>query len=111
MQYRGKEYSVVQGINPGIWKWTVRLTAKQAAGRAVCASSLRLLKKTPTITWHACHSDFFSLNDVFGVCCLICQRSSVSRTISLMHRETAPSSTWLRKTHVSPDLWGRWRSA
>jgi hypothetical protein len=25
MQYRGKEYSVVKGIKPGTWKWTVRL--------------------------------------------------------------------------------------
>src|SRR3954452_14938180 len=25
MQYRGKEYSIVQGIKPGTWKWTVRL--------------------------------------------------------------------------------------
>jgi hypothetical protein len=25
MQYRGKENSIVQGIKPGTWKWTVRL--------------------------------------------------------------------------------------
>jgi hypothetical protein len=25
MQYRGKEYSIAQGIKPGTWKWTVRL--------------------------------------------------------------------------------------
>jgi hypothetical protein len=25
MEYRGKQYSIVHGVKPGTWKWTVRL--------------------------------------------------------------------------------------
>ena len=25
MEYRGKQYTIVQGIQPGSWKWTVEL--------------------------------------------------------------------------------------
>jgi hypothetical protein len=28
MEYRGKEYTIVQGIGPNLWKWTVRLDEK-----------------------------------------------------------------------------------
>jgi len=28
MEYRGKHYTIVQGIAPNLWKWTVRLDEK-----------------------------------------------------------------------------------
>jgi hypothetical protein len=28
MEYRGKQYTIVQGIGPNLWKWTVRLDEK-----------------------------------------------------------------------------------
>jgi hypothetical protein len=28
MEYRGKSYTIVQGIEPGSWKWTVHLDEK-----------------------------------------------------------------------------------
>jgi hypothetical protein len=28
MEYRGKSYTIVQGVGPNSWKWTVRLDEK-----------------------------------------------------------------------------------
>jgi hypothetical protein len=28
MEYRGKQYTIVQGVGPNLWKWTVRLDEK-----------------------------------------------------------------------------------
>jgi hypothetical protein len=28
MEYRGKSYTIVQGIGPNSWKWTIRLDEK-----------------------------------------------------------------------------------
>jgi len=28
MEYRGKQYTIVQGIGPDSWRWTVRLDEK-----------------------------------------------------------------------------------
>ncbi len=30
MEYRGKDYTIVQGIEPNSWKWNVRLDEKTA---------------------------------------------------------------------------------
>ncbi len=30
VEYRGKQYTIVQGVEPGTWKWTVRLDEKTA---------------------------------------------------------------------------------
>jgi hypothetical protein len=30
MEYRGKTYTIVQGIEPNVWKWTVQLDEKTA---------------------------------------------------------------------------------
>jgi hypothetical protein len=48
MQYRGKHYIVVQGIEPGSWKWTVDLdeqTSKsgEAKTRGLAVSAVVLL--------------------------------------------------------------------
>jgi hypothetical protein len=48
MQYRGKHYTVVQGIEPNSWKWTVDLdeqTAKsgEARTRGLAVSAVVLL--------------------------------------------------------------------
>jgi hypothetical protein len=34
MEYRGKHYSVVQGIEGGMWKWTADLDGHTKSGRA-----------------------------------------------------------------------------
>ena len=44
MEYRGKSYTVVQGIEPNLWKWTVRLDEKttisgEAGTRAAAVNS------------------------------------------------------------------------
>jgi hypothetical protein len=28
MEYRGKQYTIVQGVGPNFWKWTVHLDEK-----------------------------------------------------------------------------------
>jgi hypothetical protein len=28
MEYRGKQYTIVQGVEPGSWRWTVHLDEK-----------------------------------------------------------------------------------
>lgn len=48
MQYRGKPYIVVQGIEPGSWKWTVDLderssTSGEAKTRGLAISAVVLL--------------------------------------------------------------------
>jgi hypothetical protein len=48
MQYRGKHYIVVQGVEPGSWKWTVDLdeqTSKsgEAKTRGLAVSAVVLL--------------------------------------------------------------------
>jgi hypothetical protein len=34
MQYRGTEYSVVQGIERGVWKWSASVAGMLVAGKA-----------------------------------------------------------------------------
>jgi hypothetical protein len=34
MEYRGKQYSVVQGLN-GVWKWSVVLDGHTKSGKAI----------------------------------------------------------------------------
>jgi hypothetical protein len=48
MQYRGKHYMVVQGIEPGSWKWTVDLDERtsrsgEAKTRGLAISAVVLL--------------------------------------------------------------------
>jgi hypothetical protein len=45
MQYRGKSYTIVQGIGPNSWKWTIRLDEKttksgEAPSRAAAKNSV-----------------------------------------------------------------------
>ena len=45
MEYRGKQYTIVQGIGPDSWKWTVHLDEKtvksgRATSRAAAVNSL-----------------------------------------------------------------------
>jgi hypothetical protein len=45
MEYRGKHYTIVQGIEPNSWKWTVRLDEKtvksgHATSRAAAMNSV-----------------------------------------------------------------------
>jgi hypothetical protein len=34
MEYRGKQYTVLQGLEPGSWKWSVQLDGRTRSGRA-----------------------------------------------------------------------------
>jgi hypothetical protein len=34
MEYRGKQYSVVQGIGPSEWKWSIPLDGHAKSGKA-----------------------------------------------------------------------------
>jgi hypothetical protein len=41
MEYRGKQYTMVQGVEPGTWKWTVRLdetTARSSTDKTRAAA-------------------------------------------------------------------------
>jgi hypothetical protein len=45
MEYRGKQYTIVQGIGPDSWKWTVHLDEKtvesgEATSRAAARNSI-----------------------------------------------------------------------
>jgi hypothetical protein len=45
MEYRGKTYTIVQGIGPNSWKWTVRLDEKtvktgEASSRAAAKNTV-----------------------------------------------------------------------
>jgi hypothetical protein len=45
MEYRGKQYTIVQGIGPGSWRWTVHLDEKtiksgQATSRSAAMTSV-----------------------------------------------------------------------
>jgi hypothetical protein len=45
MEYRGKKYTIVQGIGPNAWKWTVRLDDKtvktgEASSREAATNSV-----------------------------------------------------------------------
>jgi hypothetical protein len=45
MEYRGKQYTIVQGIGPDSWKWTVQLDEKtvesgEATSRAAARNSV-----------------------------------------------------------------------
>ncbi len=45
MEYRGKQYTIVQGIGPDSWKWTVHLDEKtvesgEATSRAAARNSV-----------------------------------------------------------------------
>jgi hypothetical protein len=57
MEYRGKHYSIVPGIGPDSWKWTVRLDEKnvkagQAKSRAAAkALAPKKLIPRPLMAW------------------------------------------------------------
>jgi hypothetical protein len=43
MEYRGKHYTIVQGIRPDCWKWTVHLHEKSAkSGIATTREATRI---------------------------------------------------------------------
>ena len=42
MEYRGKQYTIVQGIGPDSWKWTVHLDEKTVeSGEAISRAAAR----------------------------------------------------------------------
>ena len=46
MEYRGKTYSIVQGVDPGTWKWTVQLdeqTAKSGEAKSLAAARTEVI--------------------------------------------------------------------
>jgi hypothetical protein len=50
MEYRGKNFTIVQGIGPDSWKWTVRLDEKTVkSGEATSRSTAK--------TWVVCLID------------------------------------------------------
>jgi hypothetical protein len=40
MEYRGKQYTVVQGIGPSSWKWKVQLDGSVKSGEAATRTSV-----------------------------------------------------------------------
>ena len=46
MEYRGKQYTIVQGVEPGSWRWTVHLdeqTVKSGIADSRAAATIRVI--------------------------------------------------------------------
>jgi hypothetical protein len=47
MEYRGKSYTIVQGIEPNVWKWKVQLDEKTA----VCGEAHTRAAAVNSVVW------------------------------------------------------------